>query len=448
MTDPPRPAVAVCGTVASEVQATAGLLQSVGRWRILSVCWPDEPSLSAALSAPANAFVMVGEDESARRELGARLARRPPLVPLVVIGGQLPVETRPSCWLERAPSAMLLGALLAQLIPPDAEGTRAWRRKSDMIIGNSPAIEDVLRALDRVAPSWAPVLITGESGTGKELVARALHVCGPRARKPFVAINCAAIPETLFEAELFGYTRGAFTGAVTTKPGVFEAADGGTLFLDELGEMPLAMQAKLLRVLETGELTRLGSTEVRRVEVRLVAATNRNLEAEVRHGRFREDLYYRVRVYPVHIPPLRERPEDIPPLIAHYANVISEREKHPPPAITPGALEKMLRHRWPGNTRELINTLQRAILLAHGNNPVEERHIVLPDESVPIITAYSEAKAQFEARYYGQLLRTARGNVSLIAKLAHKTRKEVYDALRRLNLDPGSFRSAGDPAGE
>jgi DNA-binding NtrC family response regulator len=284
------------------------------------------------------------------------------------------------------------------------------------------------------------VLVTGESGTGKELVARSLHYCGPRANAPFIALNCAAIPETLIEAELFGNARGAFTGAIAARECAFEAADGGTLFLDEIGEMPLAMQSKLLRVLETSEVQRLGSTELRKVDFRLVSATNRNLDAEVKQGRFREDLFYRVMVYPIHVPALRDRIEDLPRLVTHYLAVIAARDRRSPLRLTATALERLLGHYWPGNVRELVNLLERAALLARGSMIDVDQIMFSTDgtagQDVPrSLVPYREAKAQFEHDYYAHLVRAANGNISLAAKLAAKTRKEVYDALRRHGLD-------------
>jgi DNA-binding NtrC family response regulator len=338
--------------------------------------------------------------------------------------------------------------LLKELLPtpePASEPppSRAWRRKSDMIIGVSDAVTRLLGLLDRLAPSSAPVLITGESGTGKELVARALHYSGPRAPGPFIALNCAAIPETLFEAELFGYQRGAFTGAVTHRPGAVEAADKGTLFLDEIGEMPLSMQVKLLRVLETGTVTRLGSNDSRKVDARLVAATNRKLPDEVKGGRFREDLFYRVSVYPVHIPPLRDRPEDIAPLVTHYLEEIAGRERRATPRLTQAALERLLSYGWPGNVRELVNSLERAVLLAD-LVAVDAEHIVLPTDSAPLITSYKEAKDNFQRQYFTQLMSAAGGNISLAAKLSSKTRKEVYDAMKRLEMDVEQYREQAE----
>jgi two-component system, NtrC family, response regulator GlrR len=314
-----------------------------------------------------------------------------------------------------------------------------------MIVGRSPGIIGVLAQLDRFAPSTGPVLITGESGTGKELIARALHYSSPRAARPFLAINCAAIPETLFESELFGYVRGAFTGAVTSRSGVFEAAQGGTVFLDEIGELPITVQAKLLRVLESGEITRLGSNVSQQVQFRLVSATNRPLEKMVQQNQFREDLYYRVRVFPLALPPLRDRPEDIPLLIFHSLSVTCEKEHQPMPKLSSAALAKLLAYPWPGNVRELVNVLHRALLHAD-RGEIDAAHISLPDVVASATTGivnYRDAKAAFEERYFTQLLGAAAGNITTAAKLSQKTRKEIYDALKRHNLDPERFRIAG-----
>src|SRR6185295_1107343 len=225
-------------------------------------------------------------------------------------------------------------------LPPPSSASGLWRRKSDMIIGRSPGIMRVLEALERISASAAAVSITGESGTGKELVARALHYSSPRATAPFIALNCAAIPEQLFEAELFGYVRGAFTGAVATRIGAFEGAHNGTLFLDEIGELPLSLQPKLLRVLERGDVTKLGSNEPRHVSVRVVTATNRELDEEVKANRFRQDLFYRLNVFTVAIPPLRTRTEDVAPLVSHYLSIIAAREQRTSiPRLSPDALE-------------------------------------------------------------------------------------------------------------
>jgi DNA-binding NtrC family response regulator len=378
-------------------------------------------------------------------------------MPLLVIGSELLRNAEPDIWFPAMPKPHVLASILAQLLLREdigavaASAAPSWRRKTDMIIGNSADTQQLLHSLDQLAPSQTPVLITGESGTGKELVARALHFCGPRAKEPFIAINCAAIPETLFEAELFGYQKGAFTGAVAAHAGAFEAAHKGTLFLDEIGELPLAVQAKLLRVLESSEVQRIGSTEQRKVNFRLVSATNRELDREVKAGRFREDLYYRILVYPLRVAPLRKRPEDIPPIVTHHLSVIAARENRPALRVTPAALEKLLSYPWPGNVREMVNLLERAVLMA-ANRPIDAQHIIFPTmsmssrdsgpiASIPLLP-YKDAKMKFEREYYSQLMRTAGGNVSLAAKLGQKTRKEIYDALERLGLQATEYRDS------
>jgi DNA-binding NtrC family response regulator len=234
----------------------------------------------------------------------------------------------------------------------------ARNQPTSEMIGQSPAMQEVFRLIDRAGPSDKAILIQGESGTGKELVARALHRSSHRADKPLVVINCAALPETLLESELFGHEKGSFTGALAAKPGLFEVADGGTLFIDEIGEMPGSLQAKLLRVLEDGSLRRIGSLQERKVNVRLLAATNRNLAGEVRAGRFREDLYYRINVMSLELPPLRERRGDIPLLV--------ERILGSDWQIEPEALARLEASTWPGNVRQLINALERAKIMVDG----------------------------------------------------------------------------------
>jgi formate hydrogenlyase transcriptional activator len=231
------------------------------------------------------------------------------------------------------------------------------------MVGGSSGLRKVMQQVQLVAPTDATVLITGESGTGKELVARAIHERSARSDRPLVKLNCSAVPEGLFESEFFGHVKGAFTGALKDKPGRFELADGGTLFLDEIGEVPLAMQAKLLRVLQEQELERLGDTRTRKVNVRVIAASNRDLKTEVDKGRFRQDLFYRLSVFPVEVPPLRERREDIAPLVAHFVRQSARRINRPEPQISKTALNQLAAHQWPGNVRELQNTAERAVIL-------------------------------------------------------------------------------------
>jgi len=234
------------------------------------------------------------------------------------------------------------------------------------LIGDSPALRKVRQQIELVAPTDATVLITGESGTGKELVARAIHEQSPRHDRPMVKVNCGAVPEALFESEFFGHVKGAFTGALRDKPGRFELAHGGTLFLDEIGEVPLAMQAKLLRALQEREIERIGDTRPRKVDVRIVAATNRDLKREVDTGRFRQDLFYRLSVFPIDNPPLRERREDIPALAQHFVQAAAQRFRVRPPRLTNKAIRQLSEERWPGNVRELQNLIERAVILSQG----------------------------------------------------------------------------------
>jgi DNA-binding NtrC family response regulator len=235
------------------------------------------------------------------------------------------------------------------------------------ILGSSKAAQELRAAVARVGPTEATALLFGENGVGKELVARALHEAGPRRRRPLVTVNCAAVPETLFESELFGHQRGAFTGATESRRGKFQQAHGGTLFLDEVGEIPLAMQPKLLRALESGETARVGGGESERVDVRVIAASNRDLAAEVRGGRFREDLFFRLNVVPLRVPTLRERAEDIPELARHFLAAACRRNRVRPKRLDEGALDALRRHSWPGNIRELRNTMERVAILVPGD---------------------------------------------------------------------------------
>ena len=242
----------------------------------------------------------------------------------------------------------------------------SYDRRFEQIIGNSSALEAVLEQVERVAPTDSTVIIQGETGTGKELIAHAIHNLSSRCGRPFVRLNCAAIPLDLLESELFGHEKGAFTGAIAQKIGRFELADKGTLFLDEIGDIPPALQPKLLRVLQEQEFERLGSTRTHQVDVRLVAATNRDLEEMVNHGQFRSDLYYRLNVFPIQLPPLRERREDIPALVTHFVERFGRRMSREIDQIPPETMSALSSYRWPGNIRELQNLIERAVILSNG----------------------------------------------------------------------------------
>ncbi len=236
------------------------------------------------------------------------------------------------------------------------------------MVGTSPALRAVRALIDKVGPTPARVLITGENGSGKELVARAIHAASPRRQGPFIEVNCAAIPSELIESELFGHMKGSFTGAFADRSGKFELADGGTLFLDEIGDLSLSAQAKMLRALQEGEITRVGGTKSLRVDVRVLAATNKDLEAEIAAGRFREDLLYRLNVVPIVVPPLRERAADIPELVAHFASAIAAAAGVPARLFDASAVERLQRRAWPGNVRELRNAVERLMILASGKS--------------------------------------------------------------------------------
>ena len=313
------------------------------------------------------------------------------------------------------------------------------------MIGRSPVMQELFGMIRRLAPHVRTALITGETGTGKELVARALHRTGPRRDRRFVTVNCSAVVETLFESELFGHVRGAFTGATEHKPGLFELADGGTLFLDEIGELPLTVQAKLLRVLELGEVHRVGSLEPRRVNVHVIAATNRDLRTEIGAGRFRNDLYYRLNMVEVKLPPLRERREDIPYLTAAFVREASERLEKPLLGLTRGAERILSLAPWDGNVRELRNVVERAAILADGDFITERELTISMPRPAPADAALRGADGasavaepdllvNVERDHIQRALVRAGGNKKAAAKMLGLSRRALYRRLERLDL--------------
>ncbi|MFZ7112635.1 MAG: sigma-54-dependent transcriptional regulator [Desulfatiglandales bacterium] len=309
------------------------------------------------------------------------------------------------------------------------------------IIARSEKMKRVLEKVAQAAQSDSSVYIEGESGTGKELVANTLHLVSSRKDAPFVAINCAAIPETLLESELFGHERGAFTGAVNGKKGLFSQAHKGTFFLDEISEMPLAMQAKLLRVLQEKEFYPLGSRKTVKVDVRFIASSNRNLEEVVAEGNFREDLFYRIHVIPIKIPPLRERKEDIPLLAKHFLRKYSQKSRNDIQGISPSAVQKLVRYSWPGNVRELQNTIECAVAMSHHDTITEDLILQTQNLEKGRIRLLKDAREDFEKDYLVQLIELTQGNVSKAAKLSGKYRADLYDLLRKHDLDPADFRA-------
>ncbi len=308
------------------------------------------------------------------------------------------------------------------------------------IVGKSQGMKDVVAMLERIAPSDVPILIEGESGTGKDLLARAAHAMSRRAAGPYVALNMSAIPENLAEAELFGHEKGAFTGAEQARAGFFAEADGGTLFLDEIGLLPPALQPKLLRVLQDGEYIRVGSRKRSRANVRIVAATNEDLARSVKEGRFREDLWFRLRVVPLRLPPLRERREDVPLLVEHFVAKHALRLGRPPLAPDAAAMRALLDHPWPGNLRELEHAIERGLLLARGDAITIAD---LPPEVAPPAAGaepgsgegrYRKARDAWERKFLEDVLREAGGSVARAAELAGLHRSTLYEKLTRYGL--------------
>jgi DNA-binding NtrC family response regulator len=345
-----------------------------------------------------------------------------------------------------------------QLAGAEASGGQTAPGARFGIIGTSTGITDLYAILERVADTPTTVLITGESGTGKELVARALHDHSSRKDKPFIKVNCAAIPKELIESELFGYERGAFTGAVSSKPGRFELANGGTLFLDEIGEIPVEMQVKLLRALQESEFERVGGIKTIRVDVRLVAATNRDLKKLIAGGTFREDLYYRLNVVPIRLPALRERAVDIPLLVEHFLRRFNERLKKHVIGAAPEALDVLASYPWPGNIRELENVVERAVLFCDTENvraddlPPEVRGSLAPTQA-PITDADLQAALasegglkehvkvamnRLERELVGRALAQTNGNVTHAARLLKISRKGLQLKMKELGLREGA----------
>ena len=397
-----------------------------------------------------------------------------PTIPVIVLTGDNRAES--------AVAALRGGAfnyLLKPLVDPDSAAltlsnachfgrlkrrTEALERQISTgdIVGNSAAMRTVHQLVDRVAATEVNVLILGESGTGKELVARRIHDLSPRAGAPFIALNCGAFPETIIDSELFGHERGAFTGAIRARPGAFVEAEGGTLFLDEVGEIPIGVQPRLLRALQEGEVRQVGGTGTRRINVRLVAATNVDLLAAIAAREFREDLYYRLNVVTISLPPLRDRLEDVPTLLAHFVEKHSRSQGRETPEVAPAALAALLEHRWPGNVRELENVVQRALALC-ADGVIELEHLPpalrevaarpaapLPappaadpsgdalawTDDLSFMEARKRAQTEFEIAYVERLLRQTDGNVSEAARRAGLDRSNFRRILNRLEIKP------------
>lgn len=321
------------------------------------------------------------------------------------------------------------------------EGLLKERYDFKNIVARSEKMQRVLDLVSRIAGTDSTIYISGESGTGKEVIAKAIHLASERRDKPFVTINCAAIPETLLESELFGHEKGAFTDAKRSYGGRFAQSHQGTIFLDEIGDMSLSIQAKLLRVLQEKTFYPLGSGKPVEVDVRVIVATNKDLEAEVKNGSFREDLFYRIHVVPIDLPPLRERKEDIPPLAEHFLKEISQRMKKDIKGISAMAMQKLMLYDWPGNVRELENTIEHAVAITQHDVISEE--IILPAKNLPVepLNPFKEAVEDFKRGYVVRLLEFTKGNVSKAAELAGKYRADFHNLVKKHNLKPEDFKN-------
>ena len=386
-----------------------------------------------------------------------RLASDRPTLPVILITahGTIPeaVAATQRGALDFLPKPIDKDKLLARVDQALSQGGMAgrdWRKVwQSRITTRSPLMKDLLEEARLVADSETSVLVTGESGTGKEVFARVIHDASPRARRPFIALNCGAMPEQLLESELFGHEKGAFTDAKSAQPGLFRSAEGGTLFLDEIGDMPLSLQVKLLRVLQEREVRPVGAARSIPVDVRVISATHRNLEQSIQENLFREDLYYRLAVITLGLPSLAQRPEDIAPLTRHFLDGIAERSARRAKVYAPEAMEALSAYGWPGNIRQLSNVVEQNVALTRGQvisrQAVEKavsRHAggASCESSGSSLKPLAEARDEFVRDYLIQLLRISEGNVSRSARIARRNRTEFYKLLNRHAVDPAQYK--------
>jgi len=312
------------------------------------------------------------------------------------------------------------------------------------VIARSPKMQALLDQVARVAETDATICLLGETGTGKEVIARVIHCNSRRARGPFIGVNCGAIPESLFESELFGHVKGAFTGAQQAKRGLVQSAQGGTLFLDEIAEMPLTLQVKLLRAIQEREVQEVGAERPCKVDVRFIASTNRDLSAAVRAGAFREDLYYRIQVFPITIPPLRERRDDIPFLAQHFLQQSARRMQKEIRGFLPEAMQKLTLHHWPGNIRELENAVEKAVVLSSQDMITPDLLPSVTQEPTGQVKPLTEARDEFEQNYLKAILQLTGGNISRAAQIAGRYRADFYKLLKKHGLHPGDAKEEKD----
>lgn len=407
---------------------------------------------SAAIQRPDLVITDLQMPELNGMELMVQLHRQHPTLPVIILTahGTIPdavAATHQGAFsflskpfesqvlLQQVANALQISGLSAQA----EEAQDIWRK---MILTKSPRMENLLSQAKQIASSDVSVLIQGESGTGKELLAHALHQASARQHQPFVAINCGAIPENLLESELFGHTKGAFTGAVNNHVGLFQAADGGTLFLDEIGDMPLSLQVKVLRALQERMIRPVGSTQAIPINIRLISATHRDLMVEMKAQQFREDLFYRINVVNLVLPSLAERREDIPLLTHHFLKLFSERHQKTLQGYAPDALSYLSQAAWPGNIRQLQNVIEHTVVLA--TTPVIPESLVKKalQADHDAVLPFEVARQQFEHQYLVNLLKSTHGNVTQAAKLAQRNRTEFYRLLERHAIEPQLFKQS------
>ncbi|MBP0598885.1 sigma 54-interacting transcriptional regulator [Herbaspirillum sp. LeCh32-8] len=417
-------------------------------YRVLAVPSAEAALARLAMSLPALVITDVRLPGMDGLALFGEIRARYPTLPVILLTahGTIPdavdATTRGAfAYLTKPFDGALLLDKVAQALslsaPAGDSDDQGWRAD---LISRSQRVSELLAEARLVAASDASILIRGDSGTGKELLARAIHRASPRAGKPFIAVNCGAIPEQLLESELFGHVKGAFTGAVDNREGLFQAADGGTLFLDEIGDMPMALQVKLLRVLQEKTVRQVGADRPGEVDVRIISATHRDLEAAMTEGQFREDLYYRLNVVTLNLPSLEERREDISLLANHFLKSISAKYAKRLTGFAPDALELLSLAHWPGNVRQLYNVVEQVCALSTA--PLIPASLVQRALRVPTLDLlrYAEAKQKFERDYLIKLLKLTDGNVSDAARLADRNRTEFYRLLQKNGLDPRMFR--------
>ncbi|MEX2523823.1 MAG: sigma-54 dependent transcriptional regulator [Gammaproteobacteria bacterium] len=383
-------------------------------------------------------------------DLLARIREDNPLLPVIMLSGQAKIPDAvkathlgSAAFLTKPVKHTELREQVKRALRIDYDFPEGDELRKKLVF-QSRKMEEVIDLAMMVADSNVTVFISGATGTGKEVIARAIHDASPRRNRPFIAVNCAAIPEQLLESELFGHEKGAFTGAATRNEGLFQAAGGGTLFLDEIGDMPLSLQVKLLRVLQDFEVRPVGSTKSYPVDVRIISATHRNIEASVREGEFREDLYYRLKVVPIEIPPLDERREDIPLLASHFLQAYSDSNNKKLKYFSPDAMEYLMSASWPGNIRQLLNVIDLCATLCKTETiPISLVRKVCSDKPESFITL-KEARQEFERNYLVGVLRVTSGNVANATKIAGRNRTEFYKLLNQYDIDPAEFRQSGN----